>query len=262
MELIPFNVDQVIFFLLIFVRISTIIALLPVFGSWSVPSQLKIGLSLLLAVILFGTVMSTGINTAIQFSPGLLILLIMKEVMVGLAIGFVSSMLFTAVQFAGSLIDNEMGFGFVEVVDPFTDEPITVLGQFQVIIFTILFLLFNGHYFLILAIQKSFELVPLMGVNFSGDKMMAHIITMISNIFILGLKFSAPVYVTLFLTELALGVIARTVPQINIFFVGMPLKIIVGIGATILALPMLSVLFRKTVELLIQDIWRLLYLMA
>ena len=92
--------------------------------------------------------------------------------------------------------------------------------------------------------------------------MTMHIITMISNIFILALKFSAPVYVTLFLTELALGVVARTVPQINIFFVGMPLKIIVGLGATILALPMLSVLFRKTVELLIQDIWRLLYLMA
>ncbi len=262
MELIPFNVDQVIIFLLIFVRISTIIALLPVFGSWSIPLQLKIGLSLLLAVILFGSVVSTGIETAIAFSPGLFILLIIKEVMVGLAIGFVSSMLFTAVQFAGLLVDTEMGFGFVEMANPFTDEPVTVLGQLQVIIFTILFLLFNGHYFLILAIQKSFELVPLMGVNFSGDKMTAHIVTMISNIFILGLKFSAPVYVTLFLTELALGVIARTVPQMNIFFVGMPLKIIVGISATILALPMLSVLFKKTVEILIQDIWRLLYLMA
>jgi flagellar biosynthetic protein FliR len=259
---IPFNVEQVIFFLLVFVRISTIIALLPVFGSWSIPFQLKVGLSLLLAVILYGSIMSKGVETAIEFSPGLFILLIMKEVMVGLAIGFVSSMLFTAVQFAGMLIDTEMGFGFVELADPFSDEPITVLGQFQVIIFTILFLLFNGHYFLILAIQKSFELVPLMGVNFSGDKMTAHIIVMISNIFILALKFSAPVYVTLFLTELALGVIARTVPQINIFFVGMPLKIIVGIGATIIALPMLSGLFRKTVELLIQDIWRLLYLMA
>jgi flagellar biosynthetic protein FliR len=259
---IPFNVEQVIFFLLIFVRITTIIALLPVFGSWSIPFQLKVGLSLLLAVILYGSIMSKVIVTAIEFSPGLFILLIIKEVMVGLAIGFVSSMLFTAVQFAGMLIDTEMGFGFVELADPFSDEPITVLGQFQVIIFTILFLLFNGHYFLILAIQKSFELVPLMGVNFSGDKMTAHIIVMISNIFILALKFSAPVYVTLFLTELALGVIARTVPQINIFFVGMPLKIIVGIGATIIALPMLSGLFRKTVELLIQDIWRLLYLMA
>jgi flagellar biosynthetic protein FliR len=262
MELIPFNVDQVIFFLLVFVRISTIIALLPVFGSWSIPFQLKVGLSLLLSVILFGSVMSTAVQTEIAFSPGLFILLIMKEVLVGLAIGFVSSMLFTAVQFAGMLIDTEMGFGFVELVNPFTDEPVTVMGQFQVIIFTILFLLFNGHYFLILAIQKSFELVPLMGVNFIEDKMTVHIITMISNIFILALKFSAPIFVVLFLSGLALGVVARTVPQINIFFVGMPLKILVGISATIFALPMLSVLFRKAVEILIQDIWRLLYLMA
>ncbi|HEX3018857.1 MAG TPA: flagellar biosynthetic protein FliR [Chitinispirillaceae bacterium] len=262
MELIPFNVDQVIYFFLIFVRISTIIALLPVFGSWSIPFQLKIGLSLLLAVILFNPVMVTVTDNKIAFSPGLFVLLVIKEVIAGLAIGFVSSLLFTAVQFAGMLIDNEMGFGFVELADPFTDEPITVLGQFQVVIFTILFLLFNGHYFLILAIQKSFELVPLMNVTFSGDKMLVHIITMISNIFVLALKFSAPVYVTLFLTELALGVIARTVPQINIFFVGMPLKIVIGLGSTIIVLPMLSVLFQKTVEGLIQDIWRLLYLMA
>lgn len=261
MEL-PFNVDQVMYFFLIFVRISTIIALLPIFGSWSIPFQLKVGFSLLLSIILFSTILASGINTAVSFSTGLFVLLIIKEVMVGLAIGFVASLLFTAVQFAGMLTDTEMGFGFVELVDPFSDEPITVLGQFQVIIFTILFLLLNGHYFLILAIQKSFELVPLMGVNFSGGSMMSHLTNLFANIFILAFKFAAPVYVTLFLTELALGVVARTVPQINIFFVGMPLKIFIGLMTTILVLPMLASLFQKTVEALIQDIWRLLYLMA
>lgn len=189
MELIPFNVDQVMYFFLIFVRISTIIALLPVFGSSSLPVQLKVGFSLLLAVILFNSVMSAGLVPKQSFSTGLFIILIIKEVMVGLAIGFVSSLLFTAVQFAGMLVDNEMGFGFVELADPFTDEPTTVIGQFQVIIFTILFLLFNGHYFMLLAIQKSFELVPLMGVNFSDGKILIHVTTLISNVFILALQF-------------------------------------------------------------------------
>lgn len=258
---IPFNVDQVIYFFLIFVRISTIIALLPVFGSSSIPFQLKVGFSLLLSVILFNTVKFTGIDPA-SMSIGLFALLVIKEVMVGLAIGFVSMFLFTAVQFGGMLIDNEMGFGFVELADPFTDEPITVLGQFQVILFTLLFLCFNGHYFMLLAVQKSFELVPLMGVNLSEGKMLVHVTTLISNVFVLALKFSAPVYVTLFLTELSLGVVARTVPQINIFFVGMPLKIAIGLTTTIMVLPMLGALFQKTVEVLIQDIWKLLYLMA
>ena len=262
MDLIPFSVDQIGYFFLIFTRIVTVIAFLPIFGSQSVPVQLKVGLSLLISVILFSAVMSADPHIPEKFSILLFFMLVIKEVLVGLAIGFVASMLFTAVQFAGRMIDTEIGFGFVELVDPFSDEPVTVMGQLQVIIFTILFLLFNGHYFLILSIQKSFELIPLMGVGLPSGKLAFHITALIGNIFVLALKFSAPIFVTLVLTEISMGVVARTVPQINIFFVGMPLKIIVGLGTAFIAMPMLATLFRKTVEVLIQDIWRLLYLMA
>jgi flagellar biosynthetic protein FliR len=244
------------------VRISTVIALIPIFGSQQVPPQIKVAVSLLLSVILFSSVMSLKPQFPQAFSLGLFFMLVIKEAMVGLALGFVTSFIFAAVQFAGQLIDTEIGFGFVEVVDPFTEEPITVLGQFQMIIFTILFLLFNGHYFLILAIQKSFELLPLFTAHIPGGKESFHITTMVANIFILGLRFAAPIYVTLMLTEIALGVVARTVPQINIFFVGLPLKILVGLGIMIIALPMLANLFKQTFEILVQDIWRLLYLMA
>ena len=262
MELIPFSLKEIEFFLLIFVRIVTIIAFLPIFGAQPVPFQLKIALALLLSVILFPLVMNSGPVLPGTFSTGLFVMVLIKEVLVGLAIGFVTSFLFTAVQFAGKLVDTEIGFGFVELVDPFSNEPVTVLGQLQVIIFTILFLMFNGHYFLIIAIQRSFELVPLMGVQFPGGKLAFHITVLIGNIFVLAIKFAAPVYVTLVLTELALGVVARTVPQMNIFFVGLPLKIVVGMGSVFIVLPLLASLFRNTVEVLIQDIWRLLYLMA
>lgn len=262
MELIPFSLDQVEYFLLVFVRIVTTVSLLPVFGSYAIPVQLKVALSLILTIIIFNSVMSAGPEIAHPFSVGTFILMIVKEVAVGLGIGFVASLLFTAVQFAGRLIDTEIGFGFVELIDPFTDEPVTVLGQLQVILFTILFLLFNGHYFLLLAIQKSFELIPLTGAHFPSGKLAFHVTSLVGNIFILALKFSAPIYVTLVLTELSLGVVARTVPQINIFFVGLPLKITVGLGAAIMVLPLLASLFRQMVEGLIQDIWRLLFLMA
>ncbi|NLG18284.1 MAG: flagellar type III secretion system protein FliR [Fibrobacter sp.] len=260
--MIPFSLDQVEYFLLIFVRISTTIALLPIFGSQAVPVQLKVALSLILALILFNSVMSIGPVTSQPLSTGTFIMLIVKEAAVGLGIGFVSSLLFTAVQFAGRLIDTEIGFGFVELMDPFTDEPVTVLGQLQVIIFTILFLLFNGHYFLILAIQKSFELVPLMNVHFPSGQLAFHVTALVGNVFVLAIKFSAPIYVTLVLTELSLGVVARTVPQINIFFVGLPLKIAVGLGSAIIVLPLLASFFQRMVEALIQDIWKLLYLMS
>jgi len=259
---LPFTLEQIQFYILIFVRISAIVALLPIFGSQMIPYQLKVGLSLLLSVILFSSIMSTHPQIPQTLSIGLLILLIVKEVMVGLAIGFAASFIFTAVQFAGRLIDTEIGFGFVELVDPFTDEMVTVFGQLQVMIFTIIFLLFNGHYFLLLAIQKSFEIIPLMGMHIAGGPVSQHITTMITNVFILAIKFSAPIYVTLILTEMALGVVARTAPQINIFFVGMPLKIVIGLLAAIIVFPTLATLFRSMIEALIQDIWRLLYLMA
>lgn len=262
MDWIPFSVDQIQYFLLIFVRIVTVVALLPIFGSSQVPLHMKIGLSLLLSIVLFNTIMSAKPQFPQPFSMGMFSILVLKEVMVGLVIGFATTFLFAAVNFAGRLIDTEIGFGFVELADPFMDESITVLGQFQIIIFTILFLLFNGHYFLLLAIQKSFEIVPLFTAHLPGGKSAFYLTTMIGNIFVLALRFSAPIYVTLILTEMALGVVARTVPQINIFFVGMPLKIVMGLGAMIIVLPMLVTLFKQTVEVLIQDIWRLLYLMA
>ena len=137
-NLIPFSVDQIEIFILIFVRIITIIALLPVFGSDSIPVQLKVGFSLLLSIILFNMILSS-IPQMPDFSWGVMLLIVLKEVLVGLAIGFAASILFVAVQFAGRLIDTEMGFGMVELFDPFSGQSVTVMGQFQIIIFTFLF---------------------------------------------------------------------------------------------------------------------------
>ncbi|MFP4013677.1 MAG: flagellar biosynthetic protein FliR [Chitinispirillaceae bacterium] len=257
------SADQVQYFLLMFVRVVTMVSLLPIFGASNIPVQIKVALSVLLTAALFSTQLASGFpQLPASFSAGMFILLVAKEVMVGLAVGFAASFLFAAVQFAGRLIDTEMGFGFVELADPITNQSTTVLGQFQVVLFTILFLLFNGHYFMLISIQKSFELIPLMGASFPGGEMTVHITAMVADIFIIALKLAAPIFVTLLLTEIAMGIVARTVPQINIFFVGLPLKIFVGIGTTIIVLPMLATLFRRMVEALVQDIWKLLYLMS
>ncbi|KMQ50608.1 Flagellar biosynthesis protein FliR [Chitinispirillum alkaliphilum] len=257
------SIEHVQYILLMFVRIVTMIALLPIFGAPYIPLQVKIALSLVFSVVLFSTTLVAGLPPApTEFSFGVFILLVVKEAMVGLAVGFVASFLFAAVQFAGRLVDTEMGFAFVELADPFSDEQVTALGQFQVILFTILFLLFNGHYFLILAIEKSFELIPLMGAQFPSGGLSAHIVKMVSDIFIIGLRLSAPLFVTLILTEISMGIVARTVPQINIFFVGLPMKVLLGLSTLFIALPMLTSMFRTMVEGLIEDIWKLLYLMA
>ena len=261
MDLAAVTTNQIETFLLMFARIATMIALLPLFGSQQIPVQLKAGLAFFLCVILFPAV-THGAGGSFPTTTGLFVLMFIKELFVGIVIGFVASLIFTVVQFAGYLIDVLTGFSFVELVDPFSDTSVSIFGQFNVLIFTIFFFALNGHYFLLLAIEKSFSVIPLLGAQIPSGPLCAAITKSVGNIFVLGFKFSAPVFVTLFLTQIALAVVARTVPQINVFFVGVPLNIIIGLGVAIIALPGLGVMFKKMVGMMMQDIWRLLYMMS
>ncbi|MCL2690147.1 MAG: flagellar biosynthetic protein FliR [Chitinispirillia bacterium] len=256
--------DHVQYFLLMFVRIMSMMMLMPIFGANYVPVQVKVALTLLFTSALFSVQLTIGLPhiDAGSLSVGLFFLLVIKEMMAGLIIGFAASFLFSAVNFAGRMVDTQMGFGFVELTDPMTEESITVIGQLKLILFTILFLLFNGHYFLLLTIQRSFEIIPLFGAVYPAEGIIAHFTVLVTNIFILGFKLAAPVFVVLILTMIALGIVARTVPQMNIFFVGLPLKIGLGLMTTIVVLPMLTSLFRRMTESFIQDIWKLLYMMS
>jgi flagellar biosynthesis protein FliR len=261
MDIAAITTNQIQAFLLMFARIATMIALLPVFGSQNIPLTLKAGLAFFLSVILFPAVSMTGVP-AIPATTGLFMLMFLKELFVGIVIGFVASLIFSIVQFAGYLVDVLTGFSFVELVDPFSDTSVSIFGQFNVLVFTILFFSLNGHYFLLLAIQKSFAIIPLLGVHVPAGPLAQFMIKAVGDVFVLGLKFSAPIFVTLLLTQVALAVVARTVPQINVFFVGIPLNIVIAFGVAIIALPSLAAMFKKMIDLMMQDIWRLMYMMA
>lgn len=263
MDQLPFSLDTIEAFFLMFVRVATILAIFPVFGSTVIPIPAKMGLALFVTAALFVAVPSARHLAVPPDMPVvMLVFLIVKEAALGLAIGFAATFLFIAVNFAARLIDVEMGFGMVDLIDPFTEEAITTMGQLWVIVFTIFLLLLNGHYFFLLSIQKSFELFPVLGGHLDFGRLAAQFSRMTGDVFVLALRMSAPVYVALILTEMALGIVARTVPQINIFFVGLPMKIIFGLGVTFIAFPMIASLFKKIFEGLIQDIWSILYIMA
>ncbi|MBD3420598.1 MAG: flagellar biosynthetic protein FliR [Chitinivibrionales bacterium] len=255
------SADQIVLFLAVFVRLLAMIALLPVFGSQNAPVQLKVIFAFALALILHPLVAQHG-PIDFAFSVPLFALLVIKEIFVGLLIGFGATFLFTAIQFAGRLIDIQIGFAFVQLVDPFTNTTVTTMGQLKILVFTLFFLLINGHYFFVLAMQKSFEVIPLFGAHLPGGKLAYVLTTMVGGIFEAALKLSAPVFLTLVLTSISMGIIARTVPQIHVFFVGFPLKIALGLGTTAIALPILADMFKKMVNVLMQDIWKMLHLIA
>lgn len=261
MDVLHPAIQDVHVFILVFVRVASMLFLLPIFGSQSVPVQVKAGFAIMLSVMLTPFALGRE-NIAVPRDMWEYLPLLLKELFVGVCVGYAASFLFIALRFAGRLIDIEMGFAMVEMIDPFTDASTTTTGQLQTLLFTIVFLLVNGHFFLLLAIQKSFELIPLLGADVPSGHLALMFTNLSAGIFISAMKLAAPVYVILVLTSLSLGIVARTVPQMNVFFVGMPLKIGIGLTTIVMVLPILMQLFRRMTDSLMYDIWKLLYLLA
>jgi flagellar biosynthetic protein FliR len=228
-----FPLHQLQQFMFVFVRVGAILFSVPFFGSANIPARLKAGLSFMVSLIAYPLVKFNGITFPTDVFT--LSLSLLSEVFIGLIIGYTSRLVFAGVQVAGHLIGFQMGFGIINVIDPTTSSQVSVTSQFENILAMLIFLSINAHHWFLKGIIDSFNLVPLFGSHFSGALANA-IMEMFKNIFVIAIKLSGAVIATLFFTSVALGLIARTVPQINVFIVGFPLQIGIGllmIGLTI-----------------------------
>lgn len=226
--------SQLGFFLLIFVRISGIFIMAPIFGSRNITGRIKACLALLITYIIFPLVFNDTAVIPDHFLPYLF--LVAGELLVGLILGFVSSLIFSAIQMAGQLLDMQIGFGIINMIDPLSGQQAPLIGNFKYILALFTFLATNGHHVLLSALFASFKLIPVSGVVVNGA-IAEFIVDMIGSMFVLALKISLPIIVSLLLTDMALGILARTMPQMNIFVVGVPGKIIIGIFVLSMALP-------------------------
>ena len=234
-------------FLFILVRTTGIFVIAPVLSRNNIPMIMKIGLSLLVTYILL-PVVTTGIE--IQYNNILeLFFIIINEFLIGITIGFIGFIYFSTLYLAGTIIDTEIGFGMVNVLDPQMRTQVPIMGNFYTIIVTLLFLIADGHHFIIETLVYSYNLLPI-GFKFTvGDGMVYKLTTIMAEIFILAFKFSAPILITIFIANLVLGILAKTMPQMNIFIVGMPLKILIGLLTILITLqymvPFSETLFDK-----------------
>lgn len=209
-------------FLLILVRVTSFFIMMPLFSYRTIPTTLKIGLGFFLAWIMFYT-----IDAPILEINGAYFLLIMKEALIGIMVGFVAYLILSAIQIAGGFIDFQMGFAIANVIDPQTGAQSPITGQYFYI-FSLLFLLsVNGHHLLIDGIYYSYQFIPIdqAWIPFGDESLVAFVLKTFSTMFIIALQMSLPVVGSLFLVDVALGIIARTMPQLNVFVVGLPLKI-------------------------------------
>ncbi|MBI5359826.1 MAG: flagellar biosynthetic protein FliR [Planctomycetes bacterium] len=231
LDLVQINI---LAYLLILFRISGIMLIAPFLGSRNIPAQVQIGLSMILAFIVAPVVDKSAL--VMPGSLGLVAMAVLSELSIGLLIGFAATMLFSAVQLAGHFVDQEMGIGMANVIDPVSTEQVTIMGQFEFFLGLIVFILLNGHYLIIATVVHSFKDIPLMGFVFT-DKLALQISdTMFVQMLILSVKLSAPIVVALLITTIAMGFLARTVPEMNIFIMGFALRLIVGFAIMIMVL--------------------------
>lgn len=236
MHLFGLTAAQFETFLLIFLRVTSMLYLFPVFSSAQLPHQVRLGLGALIAFLVFRVIPVPHL-TGGAFE---LIIGASAQVLLGVVVGFVASLVFTGIQFAGELIDLQVGFAIANVLNPQTQQNITIIGEFQLAIATLIFLVTNSHYFLLQGIAGSFNLVPLPYINLDPS-VAGNLALFFGQSFLIVFKIAAPVVVALFLTNVALAFMARVAPQMNVFVVGLPLQVTVGFTMMIIALPLLAI---------------------
>lgn len=239
LDLVNFGAEKIQLFVLLMMRVGGIMVSAPIFSHRSIPKKFAIGMSLGLTTVLLPLMSSTQFPATESMLD--LVILCLKEIMVGVFIGFIFSVLFIAVRLAGSVVGYQIGFAMVNVMDPNSTRPVSILSQLWFLLATLIFLFINGHHSIIGGLVDSFKLIPL-GLSTPTGAVGEWLIKYSSFVFILAVKFAAPVMTTVFLVEVSMGVLARTMPQMNIFIVGFPLKIFTGLLLIGLSLPAFSLI--------------------
>ncbi|MFP3927577.1 MAG: flagellar biosynthetic protein FliR [Desulfobacteraceae bacterium] len=244
----PFELEafeQINGFFWVFIRVSVFVFLMPLFGARGLPGIWKAGLSFVLALVMLPVVPAPK---ALPLTAPEFILAVAAEVLLGLTAVFGVLALFASVQLAGQIMSFQMGFSMARAIDPSTGVQSTALSQFLYLFLVLLFFATDGHHILVRGIAASFHLVPPGGMTFHPGLTEA-LARISAEMFLAALKIAAPIMVALFLSNLCLGIVARTVPQVNILMIGFPINI--GIGMFLFGLllrnlaPFLSGLTRE-----------------
>ncbi len=237
--------------LLVMFRTGALIMTVPVFGHVSIPRPLRVWFVILITVLVLPYTQIAQVD--LPSTAFHLAVVIFKELAVGFLMGFVVVLIFGAVQFAGHVIGLQMGLAVANVVDPMSSGQISIIGQFYYLFSLLIFILINGHHMVIDALVQSFRIVPVAGAVF-GPGLLDYFTDMGFMVFVVGIKLAAPVIITLFINNAVLGIVARTVPQMNVFIVGFPLAIGVGLALIGLSFPFFYMLLNTVVNDLPRDL--------
>ncbi|MCC6535463.1 MAG: flagellar biosynthetic protein FliR [Burkholderiales bacterium] len=225
-------------------RVLALLAAAPVLGQTRLPVPVRIGLALAVVAALAPSLPAQP-PVAPASAAGMLVLA--TQIVIGLAMGFALRLVFVAVEMAGDLIGLQMGLGFAMFYDPGNIQHTPILGQFMSLLATLVFLAINGHLLIISALAESFHTLPI-AAQPPGASFFQVLARHGAIVFVTGLQLALPLIVTMLVVNLALGVLTRSAPQLNIFAVGFPVTLAIGFGALILTLPYFGPLFERTLD--------------
>jgi flagellar biosynthetic protein FliR len=245
-------------FVLIFFRILAVIWLAPIFTARAVSMYFKAAFSFVMAFLIFELLPVPG---SAATDPFMIMIMIAREILIGVAIGFSVRLLFSAISAAGDLIALQSGFGFARFMDPFTMTQVSPLEQAKNLLAMMIFFALDGHLILVRGLAVSFRDLPL-GGGVIREPLITHFIAGTARIFDIGLRLGAPIIVTLFLVELSLGILSRMIPQVNIFVEGLPLKILVTLMVFSLSLGVMVPFMANVFKGLDGELFRIFRYMA
>ncbi len=248
-------------YLLIHLRFVGMVFASPLFASTMSPASFRYLGAVLLTAASVGAVSSAQVPVVLFDSVLALSVLALRELLVGLAIGFLASLPLPALNTAGEQIGTAMGFSMAQVVDPMTQSQASIIGQLNFLVGLWFYFRWNGHLLMVQSVVESLRLVPLgrLALFPAGDMSLG---TWLQELFVLAMRIVIPFYCALVLADVGLGFLARTVPQMNIFVLGLPIKVALGFLVLAAALPLVVDLiyaqFERWVEFALTSVlaWR------
>ena len=216
-----------VLFLLLFARIGALMMLMPAIGEQAIPGRVRLTLALALTLVLFPLISSTLPQDLLDNTPALLVTLV-TEVLIGLGFGLLARILLSATQVAGATIASTIGLGFAQTLDPTMGQQGAIVGSFLSVTGVMLIFAMDLHHLAILGIADSYEMFP-PGLAIPIVDMRDAVIMTIAEAFKVGVQISAPFMVFGLVFNLGLGVLTKLMPQLQVFFLAMPVSIAVGL---------------------------------
>jgi flagellar biosynthetic protein FliR len=233
-SLLQFDPNLFLGFVLIFARMSGLMVAAPIFGEATVPPQVRAGLALLISLVFYPIVAAPKLGADPQLFQ--IVHLVIVETGVGLLIGFSARLLLSGIELAGEVAGFQMGLGLVNVIDPTFQNQVSLVAQTMTLFATLILVVMDGHHLFIQALASSYTLVPA-GTAVLSQNTFQSFTMLTGQLFVIGLKVGAPLVVSLLAANFAMGLMARSVPQMNVFVVGFPFTIGLGLVFLVLGFP-------------------------